>query len=153
MATFKDTAGREWLLALDVWQLERVQARTSVRIDQLLKDACAGLAALFDDPVTFVRVLWVLVEEQAVKTGATPEQFARALAGDALEVASTAFMEAFADFCPSRQRGLIRALAAKATEVQEAQTAVALAAIAGMGAGSSAPPTNSPGSSGSIPPG
>ncbi|VTR96045.1 Uncharacterized protein OS=Isosphaera pallida (strain ATCC 43644 / DSM 9630 / IS1B) GN=Isop_2427 PE=4 SV=1 [Gemmata massiliana] len=115
MNRFKDNAGREWAVAIHVHAVEQVEARCGVKIAGLFRDGLAGLLELSADPVKFVRALWVLVEDQAEKFGVKPEQFGRALGGDALEASFEAFVHALADFSPSRLRPAIRTLAAKTT--------------------------------------
>lgn len=151
MAKFTDGAGREWVLVIDVPAIEAVAAATEVRVDRLIRDQMAGLAELLDDPVRFARVLWVLCEERAEKIPVTPEQFGRALYGDPLEEAGKAFVGALADFSPSRPRRLLRELVKKNEEMQEADTARALEAIAAIGSTPSDSATNSPASSASTP--
>ncbi len=126
MREFKDGAGREWSVSLDVFLVEQVATKTGVHIGQLLDNAAAGFIELLRDPVKFVRVLWVLCEEQGDKHGIKPEQFGRGLFGDPLEDAAGAFSEALADFCPRQQRMILRKLLVKGREVAEKQTAVAL---------------------------
>lgn len=157
MAKFKDSVGRDWVLALDVHTIGLVDAKTSVRVDRLFDNELAILTDLAKDPVKLVGVLWVIVEEQAAKPGITPEQFGRGLAGDSLEDALDALVEAVTDFSPRRQRKLLRALTAKSTEVAEAQTTLGLTQIAAIDPWKpvtrSEPATNSPAWSESIPPG
>ncbi|VTR93570.1 Uncharacterized protein OS=Isosphaera pallida (strain ATCC 43644 / DSM 9630 / IS1B) GN=Isop_2427 PE=4 SV=1 [Gemmata massiliana] len=107
---FKDNAAREWVVKIHVFAVEQVENRTGVKIGSLIQDKLAGLIDLIEHPVKFVRVLWVLIEEQAVKLGVKPEQLAESLSGDALEAAYHAFIHALADFSPSRLRSQIRAL-------------------------------------------
>ena len=120
MAVFKDKSGREWLLSLNLLQLERIQERVGVRIDRLLDNQCAGLFELFGDLIAFGKVLWVLVERQAEAAKITPEQFAENVWGDPIEAACNAFIEALADFSPSRQRKALQALSAKIKQVEKA---------------------------------
>jgi hypothetical protein len=126
MPTFKDNAGREWSVAIDVYLIEQVETHTQVKIARLLEDKAAGLIDLLGDPVRLVRVLWVLIEEQAVKLKVEPEHFGRAMGGDALENAAKCFLEAFANFTSSHQRKIIKALMAQGERVADAQTAAAL---------------------------
>lgn len=149
MAEFTDNAGRKWVLTLDVVEIRRVSARTGFRLDKLFGDNAAGLEKLFGDPLAFVDVLFVLVEPRAKEIGVSDEQFGRSLAGDAIDDAAKAFMEALADFSPSRQRKVLRALAAKTDEVMTRETELMLAEIAKLGSSKSA--ANSPGSSELIP--
>lgn len=144
--TFKDTANREWSLSIDVFLLEQVENRTGVKIGQLLNNNAAALIDLLNEPVKFVRVLWVLVEEQAEKAGVKPEQFGRALAGEALGEAANAFMEALAFFSPRRQqREMIQALTAKGNELAEAVASRVMEEIRTIDVKSFASVTKSPG--------
>lgn len=129
MASFKDTAGREWTVAIDPWGIKQVRAKTGVHLGKLLEDKLAKYAELVSDPELLVDVIFVLCSEQAEKRNVTDEQFGRALGGDALEEATAAFVQAFSDFCPSRLRTILKAIHAKAATVQTAATAKALEAI------------------------
>jgi hypothetical protein len=153
VATFRDRHNREWVLDLDVYGVEQIHKRTEVRIDQLIANKAAGLEELMSDPVKFVRVLWVLVEEQAERAGVTPEQFGRSLAGDSLEAAADAFLEALQLFSPRRLRTMLKAMTAKGAEIADAQMKTALAAIEKLGPQSSTSVTTAPPSSASTPPG
>jgi hypothetical protein len=136
MPTFKDNKGREWSLSIDVYLLDQVEQRVD------------GLK-----PVKFVRVLWVLIEEDAKARSVTPEQFGRALAGDALEAAASAFVDAVALFSPSRPRKLIRAMMEAGEKVSDRATARALEAIEKTSATLFSSATNSPESPELIPAG
>lgn len=153
MTSFRDNAGREWLLEINSYFAKLVKARTGVNIGRFLDDGLKPLVEFLSDPITFVDVLFVLVSEQAEKRGVTDEQFGRALGGDAAEAAVKAFTEAFELFCQPRQRKMIRALAAKGEMVAEAQTELALKALADLDPISLRSVTNSAASSESIPPG
>lgn len=155
MSAFKDAAGREWRLGIDVWCLRQVKARTGVDIGRLFEDEFKPYRELVRDIGLFVDVLWVLVEDQAVRLGVTDEHFGRALGGDAVEEAAAAFEEAVADFYPSRPRQVLKALAVKTRAAADAASARALTLIAEMDPGATSSPsvTTSPGSSALTPPG
>lgn len=158
MAQFRDGRGREWAVAIDVFLLEKV-AEIGVRLDQLYADQMKGLIALLNEPVKLVRVLWILLEEQAEKSGVSPEQFGRAMHGDALDDAAVALQAAAADFAPRRQRSVLKALAAKSVEVADHMTATAVSEVTAIDPASvvelfrtrSGSATSSPASSGSTP--
>lgn len=120
--SFKDNEGRVWHLEIDPWAMKRVRGRTGVNLGTLLNDNLKPFRELVADPITFVDVLWVLCEEQAQKAGVTDEQFGRALRGDPLEEAGSAFEEAYLLFCPSRTRRVMTPLLAKARAAVEAGT-------------------------------
>ena len=148
MAQFTDKKNRTWIVDLDVYLVEQIHKRVEgVRIDALLGNEFTGLSALFADPVLLVRVLWVLVEEQAEKKAVGPEEFGRALGGDALEGAGTAFVQAVADFSPRQQRAVLKALLAKGQEIQAHQTGRVLAEIEALSPEPSPPVTRAADSS------
>ena len=135
MATFKDSAGREWELTINVPVMKRVQARTGYHLGKLLNDDCKLLGEITGDPVEFVNVLYAMCESQCKVAGVSDEQFGESMAGDAMDAASNAFLKAIEDFCPSRTRPLIAALRTKGQEVaglMEAGTAAAVSKIQGI---------------------
>jgi hypothetical protein len=117
VATFKDSTGRDWELAINVPVMKRVQARTGHHLGKLLNDDCKLLGEITEDPVEFVNVLYAMCESQCKVAGVSEEQFGEGLAGDAMDAASNAFLKAIEDFCPSRTRPLIAALIVKGQEV------------------------------------
>lgn len=151
MATFTDTESREWVVDIDVAALRRVRKR----LDLNLMDAIGGptLERLADDPVLLVDVLYCLCEDQAERDGVSDEDFGRGLRGDALDDAARAFLEALADFCPSRKARLIRGLVAKSGKAEEAILARAETMLASGEIDSllAKPSTDSPDSAASTP--
>jgi len=116
MATFTDTAEREWVIDIDVNALRRVRKR----LDLNLMDLIAGetLDRLADDPVLLVDTLYVLCEEQAEREGVSEVEFGKAVRGDVIDAAVTAFLEALTDFYPSRKRTILRQMIAKGGEAE-----------------------------------
>jgi len=102
-ATFRDTEGREWSLRLDVATLRRVRDLTTVDLGKLFADP-RQLAALHDDIILFVDVLYAIVKPAADARNVTDIQFGESLAGDVLEGAVLAFECAVVDFLPERDR-------------------------------------------------
>src|SRR5574344_1723919 len=91
MQIFKDRDGREWQVVLNVFQMKRVRA-------------ALGIDRVANDPCLLVDILWVLVQEQAKPLNVTDEQFGTALAGDAIEAATKAFLDELVDFFPGARR-------------------------------------------------
>lgn len=120
MATFRDTNGRDWHIALTVADIKRVQQLTGVLLTSLVEDKLVPLAELIGDPVRLVDTLYAIVQPQADAAGVTDEQFGRSLGGDSLEQAANAFVEGLLDFFPSRQRDLLKQLMQKQKELQNA---------------------------------
>lgn len=118
MRVFKDNAGRAWAIAVHVAAVKKVRGLLGLDLYSLVDDRFQGLGKLLSDPVTLVDVLYVLCKDEADKLGVTDEDFGRAMAGDAIEHASAAFLEEFTDFFPDpRVRAGIRKVleAGKAT--------------------------------------
>lgn len=109
MKSFRDNAGRAWVLAIHVLAVKRVRGMLGIDLYSLIDDRFQGLGKLLADPVQFVDVLYVLCKDEADRLGVTDEDFGRAMAGDAIELASTAFLEELTDFFPDpRVRAGIR---------------------------------------------
>ena len=165
MKTFRDNDGRSWNLTLNVYAVKKVRDLLGVDLLDLGGETPSAkepglLYRLIADPVLLVDVLYVVCRDQADQAGVTDEQFGRAMAGDAIDAATRAFLEELADFTPSprdraRARKVIDAtwkLIDKAQDLLDAKAekelpAAADALLEALGASSG----SSPGSSGSTP--
>ena len=118
MKPFNDTANRTWTVTINVDAIKRVRSLLSIDLLKVLDDGCKLLAELHDDPILLVDVLYCLCKPQADLLKITDEDFGRAMFGDAILHAHTAFIEELADFFPSvRQRAAIRKLIGKTNQV------------------------------------
>jgi hypothetical protein len=106
MKTFTDNAGRAWTVAVSIDSIKRVKGLLSVN----LLDAIEGklLERLTADPVLLCDILYCLCKPQADAASVSDEDFGRAMAGDAIEAATTAFLEELADFFPKGKRELLQ---------------------------------------------
>jgi hypothetical protein len=103
--SFKDNAGREWRLSLNVSAARRV--RDELSFDLL--DVAESVKRLASDPILLCDVIFVLCRDQAAERGVVDEDFGRAMAGDAIEAATDALIAEYVDFCPSpRDRANLR---------------------------------------------
>ena len=119
MHRFSDANGFAWEVAINVHTVRRVRDILKVNIPKLAEDGAKPLGELLGDPVTLVDVLFVLCELQAKAAGISDEAFGRAMNGDTLEAAASAFVDEFILFSPSpKARKLLRALMSKGREVQ-----------------------------------
>ena len=114
MQNFKDRDGREWQVVLNVYQMKRVRAALGVdliNVIELDKDGQVRvdmIDKIANDPCLLVDIHWVLVQDQARTLNVTDEQFGTALAGDAIEAATKAFLDELVDFfskAPSEAKG------------------------------------------------
>ena len=110
MQIFKDRDGREWQVVLNVFQMKRIRAALGVdliNVIELDKDGQVRvdmIDKIANDPCLLVDILWVLVQDQARTLNVTDEQFGTALAGDAIENATKAFLDELVDFFPGARR-------------------------------------------------
>jgi hypothetical protein len=117
MHTFKDNAGREWTLALNVTAVRRI--RDLAKVDLLDFSEGRIFARLADDPVLLADALYAALKPDADAKGVSDEEFGRALAGDAIEAATGALLEELADFFPSRRRALLAKGLAKVRRLED----------------------------------
>jgi len=111
MKTFKDNAGRTWTVGVDVAAIKRVRSL----LDVDLMGAVEGklLERLVSDPVLLCDVIYCVCKPEADSRGVSDEDFGRAMAGDAIEHATTALLEELVDFFPQARRRLLRKALAK----------------------------------------
>ncbi|HOD84164.1 MAG TPA: hypothetical protein PKG77_22300 [Phycisphaerae bacterium] len=105
MKTFVDNAGRTWTVSITVDSIKRVKGLLALN----LLDTVGGdlLEKLVGDPVLLCDVVYALCKPQAEQAGVSDEDFGRAMAGDAIERATTALLEDLVDFFPGQRRALL----------------------------------------------
>lgn len=99
MHQFKDNAGRSWTVEVNVAALKRVRGLAGVDLMQVIEGTL--IEKLIRDPVLLCDVVCALCKPQADERKVTDEEFGRAMAGDAIEAATTAVLEELVGFCPS----------------------------------------------------
>jgi len=111
MKTFTDNAGRTWTVTVNVDAIKRVKSLLAVNLLEAVEGKL--LEKLISDPVLLCDILYCLCKPQADAAGVKDEDFGRAMAGDAIEAATTAFLEELADFFPGQKRQLLHKALAK----------------------------------------
>lgn len=111
MKTFTDNAGRTWTVAINVDCIKRVKTLLSVN----LLDAIEGklIEDLVSDPVLLCDVIYAVCKPEADTNEVSDEEFGRAMAGDAIDNATTALLEELVDFFPSGKRQVLAKALAK----------------------------------------
>lgn len=105
MKTFTDNTKREWSIDINVSAVKKVRNLLDFNLAKIDDNL---IATLIDDPVLLVDIIYVLCQEQCKEAGITDEQFGRAMAGDAIALATEAFVEELVNFIPNpRQRETI----------------------------------------------
>ncbi|MEZ6097171.1 MAG: hypothetical protein R3C03_23605 [Pirellulaceae bacterium] len=122
MKTFNDSSGNTWSIAVNVGTIKRLRSALDVN----LLDAVEGklIERLVSDPVLLCDVIFVLCQPEAMARGISDEEFGLAMAGDAIDSATTALLEELVAFFPSGKRQVLtkalaklKAFEAKAIEV------------------------------------
>lgn len=113
MHKFTDSKGREWSVALDGWQINK------------LKNDLDFVAVDFDsiekartDYGLLANVLFVLCETEAKSRGVTDEDFGRSLFGKAIEDGRDAYINATIDFFPPSQQPAAKSVLEKLSTIQ-----------------------------------
>jgi hypothetical protein len=84
-------------------------------LDVNLLDAVEGklFERLIHDPILLCDIIYVACEPEATKRGVTDEEFGHAMAGDAIDAATTALLEELVDFFPNGKRQILNKALAK----------------------------------------
>ncbi len=128
MKTFADNAGRTWSVSLNVEGVKRV--RSLCEVD--LIEAVGGklLERITSDPVLLCDVLFAICKEEADTKGVSDIEFGRSLAGDAIDLATTALLEELIAFFPTEaKRRVLGKAMSKLTSLQTRALAVAEARL------------------------
>jgi len=158
--TFRDTEGREWVLALTLGSLRRIKASAGLDmldLGQWDKEASNPFLRLSRDAVTLADTLCALCQTQMVERGISEERFAESLGGQSIDDALIALVEEWSDFFRQGRREMESMLLRRALEVLTETRAKMTQAIAVMDREMtvekilSASRTNSPESSESTP--
>jgi hypothetical protein len=113
MPQYIDTEGRTWTVQINIATVKAV--RSACGVDLLQAVEWKLTEELIADPVKLVDILFVICQAQAEKQGVSDEQFGRALFGDPLAEATSAFLGALVDFFPKDRRAVM----AKAIEKRD----------------------------------
>ena len=126
MKSFTDNKGRTWTIEVTVATIKRVRAlckvdlNSIVELDKNNKPSAELLEQLSTDPVLLVDVLYAVCKPQADKLGITDEDFGEAMAGDAIEHATSALLEEVIDFFPEAKRMVMRKILSAIRKFSEA---------------------------------
>jgi hypothetical protein len=111
MQKFVDRAGRIWIVDIDNTTLRRVKTLTGV---QLLEAIDGDLVTrLSTDPLLLGDVLFAICKPQADQQKITDEAFGEGLAGNSIDDATGALLEALISYFPESRRRLLRKAAEK----------------------------------------
>lgn len=103
MKTFKDSEGREWVVAINVGSVKRVRDLLKLNGESIdLLNPMAGdpplITRLFTDLCLLIDVIYCLCRPQAQERKVSDEDFGTAMGGDAAAAAYEAFFGELVDF-------------------------------------------------------
>jgi len=99
MRSFKDNQGRQWSVEINVTAIKRVRGLTGEDLMQVIEGTL--IEKLIRDPVLLCDVVYAICKPEADACSVSDEEFGKAMAGDAIEAATTAVLEELVGFCPS----------------------------------------------------
>lgn len=106
MRTFRDTADREWDVAITVGTLARVLDSTGVDLTKIFDEGCVTERAL-DNVSTLFAVICAVVQPQLSARGISPSAFGDSLDEAAAEAATLAVYEGVIDFFRGPKRAML----------------------------------------------
>ena len=99
MKTFTDNAGRTWTITINVDAIKRIRGLVEVNLLEIVEGKL--IDRLIGDPILLCDVIYAAVKPEADTKQVTDEDFGRAMAGDAIDHATTALLEELVSFFPS----------------------------------------------------
>lgn len=99
MKSFTDNAGRSWTIAINVDAIKRVRGLLDVDLLEIVEGTL--IEKLIRDPVLLCDVVYAVCKPEADARDVSDEDFGRAMAGDAIEHATSALLEELVGFSPS----------------------------------------------------
>ena len=127
MKTFNDNAGRTWTVTVNVDAIKRVKSLLSVNLMEAVEGKL--LERLVSDPVLLCDVIYAVCKPEADAKGVSDEDFGRSMAGDAIDLATTAMLEELCDFFPIGRRTLLRKALVKLRKLESMVLAAAEARL------------------------
>lgn len=116
MQKFVDTAGRVWVVEINVATIKRVRRLTEVNLLEVVEGEL--IERLSRDPVLLCDVLYAVCQPQADRESVSDEAFGAGLAGDCLSDATAALLAGLVAFFPEPRRRLLAKAAAKYSAVE-----------------------------------
>ena len=105
MKTFADNAARTWTVQVNVDAIKRVRDLAGVNLLEVIEGKL--LDRLVSDPVLLCDVIYAVCKPEADAKNVVDADFGRAMAGDAIDAATTALLEELVDFFPQARRKVL----------------------------------------------
>jgi hypothetical protein len=138
MKTFRDTAGREWAITVDVNAIKRVMKAPIEHLGEPLKVNLLALVEPDSDllkkvveyPPLVCDIAYALCKPQCDEKGVSDEDFGRAMGGDVLESVLDSIIEETVDFFPQGRRAVLKKVLSKSQTFAEKAKALMAARLA-----------------------
>jgi hypothetical protein len=121
MKTFSDNAGRTWTVQINVDAIKRVRDLAQVNLLEVVEGKL--LERLIGDPLLLCDVIYCLCKPEADAQNFSDVDFGRAMAGDAIDHATTALLEELVGFFPQAKRRVLAKALAKLKNLETAAIA------------------------------
>jgi hypothetical protein len=118
MRTFCDNAARTWTVQINVDAIKRVRDLAQVNLLEVVEGKL--LERLISDPVLLCDVIYCVCKPEADAKAIADTDFGRAMAGDAIDSATTALLEELVDFFPQGKRRVLSKALAKLKALETA---------------------------------
>ncbi len=105
MKTFNDNSGRTWTVTINVDAIKRVKSLLDVNLLEAVEGKL--LERFVSAPILLCDVIYCICKPEADAKEITDEDFGKAMAGDAIDCATTALLEELVDFFPPQRRQLL----------------------------------------------
>jgi len=102
-SAFTDGLGRQWLLKVNIRTVRVVREHLGIDLETFMESGETMADLMFKNRDTFCQILWIMCERQAKDKNIEPEVFAEGLDGQAINAATSAFLQAVVDFSPRPQ--------------------------------------------------
>jgi hypothetical protein len=119
MKTFRDKAGREWSVAVNVTALKAVKELCELDLMNVVLDGGDLIQRLQADPVLLCNVLYAVCRRECKDRSVTDEQFGELMDGDVLASATEALLDEIVNFSPPARRPALKMWAEKRTTLEE----------------------------------
>jgi hypothetical protein len=116
MKTFNDNAARSWTVQINVDAIRRVRDLASVNLLEVIEGKL--IERLVSDPILLCDVIYVVCKPEADAREISDADFGRAMAGDAIDSATTALLEELVSFFPQAKRRVLAKALAKLQNLQ-----------------------------------
>jgi hypothetical protein len=117
MKTFNDNAARSWTVQINVDAIKRVRDLVKVNLLDVVEGKL--IEQLVSDPILLCDVIYAVCKPEADAKSITDVDFGRAMAGDAIDAATTALLEDLVDFFPQARRRVLAKAMGKLRQLEQ----------------------------------